>query len=78
MIWHDTYPPAYIDIDFPISLLPVVVAVATMILIGVQTNVVASVCNQVAENVACRVMAKVSVKQKNRVLKLTSILLLYT
>ena len=64
MIWHDTY--------FPISLLPVVVAVATMILIGVQTNVVASVYNQVAENLACRVMAKLNVKQKNRVLKLTS------
>ena len=41
-----------------------------MILIGVKTNIVSSVCNQVVEHIACRVVAKLSAK---RILEITAL-----
>ena len=53
-----------------LSILPAVVA--AMILIGVKTNVVASVYTKFIGCVECRIMAKLIANQKKQILKLTS------
>ena len=57
-----------------LSVLPVmvVIAVAAMIFIGVKTNVVSSVFDQIMEYIVCYIVAKLITNQKKQILKLTS------